>query len=533
MPHLGNFVGSVLPADVYYKYLRMRGEDVIFICGSDEHGTPTELRAIKEGKDPEILAREMHEKIKDMFLKFGCTFTYYGETHSEQNRHTVYTIFNALKGNGYIVEKENLQAYCDFDKRFLTDRLMEGTCPFCKYQSARGDQCENCGRLLDPTQLIDPRCTICGKKDISFRTVKNLALALDKIQGNVASFIERTSKNNWSKNAINKPLSYIKEGLKPRDITRNMKWGFPVPVKGYENSVFYVWFDAIIGYIGITKEWSDQEWKRYWLSNETALIQFMGKDNIEFHTLMWPAVLIGSNLGYVLPTTIRASEYLVSKEVKFSKSKGTGLNMEEALGILGAEYWRIILMHLYPETADSEFSIEIVKEVVNKMMNDKIGNLVHRVLTIAKAHSQMIREIRMDSNNLKEVNRIISEYKSSFDNMKLREALHSVFELADYGNALMSTHQPWALVKKDEEAAITEFSNVMGTLISIIYRMSIMLWPFAPSASRKALSYLDFRKSPLLIDLDGRLDRVNFNKDLVPIFSKITDEQLEALEKFK
>ncbi len=510
----------------------MRGDDAIFICGSDEHGTPTELRAIKEGKSPEVLSRQMHERIKEMFEKFGCTFTYYGETHSEKNKESVYNIFNSLKFNGYIAETENLQAYCNFDKRFLTDRLIEGTCPFCGYESARGDQCENCGRLLDPSQLKNPKCTICGKSDISFRTVKNLALSLDKLQDNIQSFIKTASKNNWSKNAINKPLSYIKEGLRPRDITRNMKWGFPVPVKGFENSVFYVWFDAIIGYIGITREWDDLEWKKYWISKETTLVQFMGKDNIEFHTLMWPAVLIGSNLGYAMPTTIRASEYLVSKEVKFSKSKGIGLNMEEALNVLGAEYWRIILMHLYPETSDSEFSIEIVIEVVNKMMNDKVGNLVHRVLTIAKANSNLIKGTSMYKDDASAVNAIIGRYREAFDNLRIREALHSVFELADYGNALMSAHQPWLLVKKDDENSRAEFTKVMGTLISIIYRMGILLWPFAPNSSKKALSYFDFGKDPLLIDLDGRIN-VNFSKELVPIFSKITDEQVGALRKFR
>jgi methionyl-tRNA synthetase len=534
VPHLGNFVGSVLPADVYYKYLKMLGEDAIFICGSDEHGTPTELRAIKEGVEPEALAKSMHETIKELFEKFNCTFTYYGETHSDQNRDTVYEIFGLLKSNGYITETKNMQAYCNFDKRFLTDRLIEGTCPYCKYQNARGDQCENCGRLLDPSQLISPRCTICGRSEISFKEVKNLALALDKLQASIGSFINEASKNNWSKNAKNKPLSYIKEGLKPRDITRNMKWGFPVPIKGFENSVFYVWFDAVISYISITKEWNSVEWEKYWVSKDTRLVQFMGKDNIEFHTLMWPGILIGTDVGYTMPTTIRASEYLLSRDVKFSKSQGTGLNMQEALNILGADYWRVILIHLYPETADSEFSIDIVTEIVNKTMNDKIGNLIHRVLTIAKSNAELVKEPRISDTNKAELNKIIEDYKANFDRIRLREALHSLFELADYGNALMSKHQPWLLVKNGDDNSKKEFSEVMGTLLCTIFNIAIMLRPFAPDASRMALSYFDFNKEPMLMDIANSINAVSLeNKKLVPVFSKVTDEQIKLLEGYK
>lgn len=535
IPHLGNFVGSVLPADVYFKFLKMKKEDAIFICGSDQHGTPIELRAIKEGITPEKLAEDMHARIMRLFGDFGCTFTYYGKTHTEQNKEVVYQIFNALNDNGYIVEVEDKQAYCNIDKRFLTDRLIEGDCPYCKYNKARGDQCENCGRLLDPDQLVNPRCSICGKNEISFLKVKNLAIALDKLQGKILDFVETSSKNNWSKNAKNKALSYIKEGLKPRDITRSMKWGIPVPLKGFEHSVFYVWFDAPIAYISMTKDWDGKRWKDYWMSSDTKLVQFMGKDNIEFHTVMWPGFLLGSNLGYTLPTTIRASEYLTSKEVKFSKSAGVGLNMQEAINTLGADYWRFLLMYMYPETADTEFTIGVLAEVVNKIMNDKIGNFIHRVLTIAKSNKELIERMgRAELGNEREaVNKIIGDYKSNFEEMHLREALYALVSLAEFGNAKMSSDQPWNQLKlKDREDGEKRFIAAMGPLLKIAYDLSVLLWPFTPDASMKALSYFGMEKEPLLDDLDNN-PKPDFGKEIKPLFNKLTDEQIQKLEKYR
>lgn len=535
IPHLGNFVGSVLPADVYFKYLKMKKEDAIFICGSDQHGTPIELRAIKEGTTPEKLSEDMHVKIMQLFENFECTFTYYGKTHTEQNKEVVYEIFNALKNNGYIIEVEDKQAYCNIDKRFLTDRLIEGECPYCKYNRARGDQCENCGRLLDPDQLINPRCSICNKNDIAFLKVKNLAIALDKLQDKILEFVEASSKNNWSKNAKNKALSYIKEGLKPRDITRSMKWGIPVPVKGFEHSVFYVWYDAPIAYISMTKDWDREKWKNYWMSKDTRVVQFMGKDNIEFHTVMWPAFLLGSNLGYVLPTTIRASEYLTSKEVKFSKSAGVGLNMQEAIRILDADYWRFSLMYMYPETADTEFSIEVLTEVINKIMNDKIGNFIHRVLTIAKSNKELINSMeKVELGNEKEaINKILDDYKSNFENMHMREALYALISLAEFGNAKMSNDQPWNQLKwKEKEEGEKRFISTMSSLLKIAYDLSLLLWPFTPASSMKALSYFGIENEPLLDDLNNN-PKPDLDKEITPLFSKLTDEKLEKLESFR
>ncbi|MDE1832971.1 MAG: methionine--tRNA ligase [Candidatus Micrarchaeota archaeon] len=532
MPHLGNFTGSVLPADVYFKYLQMRGEDAIFICGSDQHGTPIELRAIKEKVEPEELANSMHDQIREAFERFGCTFTHYGKTHSEANRKTVYEIFEALHKDRFIIEQESTQPYCSNDRRFLTDRLIEGTCPYCKSNEARGDQCNSCGKLLTPEQIIDPHCTICGKSDITFKVVKNLAISLDRLQGEIKRFITSASKNEWTKNAVNKSLSYVDEGLKPRDITRHMKWGFPVPMAGFEDAVFYVWFDAIIGYIGMTREWDEKRWEGYWKGKDTSIVHFMGKDNIEFHTLMWPGVLIGSKLGYALPTTIRASEYLTSRQVKFSKSKGVGLTIDRAIEIADSDYWRFALMHMYPETADSEFTIDLFVEIVNKIMNGKVGNLLNRVLTIASANRQLIGKANPGKYEA-DAEKIVKRYMDHFNKFELREALHALVELADYGNELMSKTEPWKLAKMAAQSpgSKEEFSTIMNALVEIIYKMGIMLHPFSPTASAVAMSFFGIKGQPEFA-MFGHPHEVDYSVEIKPIFEKITEKQVAMLEKY-
>ena len=524
LPHLGNFIGSILPADAYYKYLTMEEEDAIFICGSDQHGTPIELRAIKEGIPPEQLADSVHEKIKAMLVAYGCTPTYYGKTHTEQNKESVYELYRALKKNGYITEVHDKQAYCKYDKRFLVDRDIEGTCPFCGGKKARGDQCDDCGRLLDPIMIIDPHCNICGRSEIEFRDVKNLAISLDKLQGRIEAYVNSASQNGWSKNATNKTVTFLKDGLKPRDITRNMKWGFPVPEKGFEDSVFYVWFDAVIGYIGITKEWSESRWKDYWLSGNTKLIQFMGKDNIEFHTMMFPGILLGADLGYVLPYSIRASEYLNSRSVKFSKSRGIGLNMENALTVLRAEYWRFILMYLYPESADVEFSVDAVREIVNSVMNDKIGNLVHRVLTLCWSNPKLNG---ISASTDETVEKIVGEYKLNFSSQHIREALGNVIALASYGNEVISSSEPWKLIK--DESKSSEAKRVMSLLAGIVRTVGILIYPFCPGASSTVLEV--FGTEPKFSSI-GEEASLNIKSQPKPLFSKFEKAEEEKLSSF-
>ena len=532
MPHLGNFVGSVLPADVYYKYLRMKGDDAIFICGSDQHGTPIELAALQKGAAPEQLADEMHAAIKSLYDKYECGFTHYGKTHTPENKEVVYSVFNELYRNGYILETEDMQAYCNVDKRFLPDRFIQGTCPYCHTKNARGDQCDNCGRLLEPGQIIDPFCVVCGKSDISFVKSKNLALDLTKLQDKIKAFIKENSKNNWSKDAVNKSLSMIKQGLKPRDITRNMKWGFPVPLAGYENATLYVWFDAVLGYIGITKEWDPKRWRDYWQNEHTQLVQFMGKDNTIFHSIMWPAMLIGSNLGFVLPYTLKISQHPTSKEVKFSKSKGVGLNMRNALEIMPADCWRFALMHSAPENADSEFTKEVLEETVNTILNDKIGNFVQRTLKLALANKALVEGGVVPSSE-KKVAVELERYADAFDSLQFKKAVAALVGLAEQGNRIMSDREPWLLAKaaKNDAKAAKEAKDVLSSLIAITYALGVMLHPFTPEASKKLLAHFKVGGEPTLALL-GKTIELDIEKEPHPLFAKLTQKELEKLQKY-
>jgi len=532
IPHLGNFVGSILPADIFYKFMKLERADSIYICGSDQHGTPIELAAIRQNVEPAVLADKLHNEIKSDLEKFECSFTIYGGTNSAENEKTVDEIFKALMDNGYISEVSSELAYCNTDQRFLSDKFIEGTCPYCGYDQARGDQCEHCGRLLTPKELVNPHCEICGGTNITFKETKNLALNLTKLQGKIEEFINKNKDNDWSKIAVNHSLGYIKRGLEPREITRDLKFGFKVPYKGFEDKVFYVWFDAVIGYIGITRSWSDA-WERYWKSDDTMLVQFMGKDNIEFHTLIWPGILIGSSLGYVLPHTIMAYEYLNSKGLKFSKSRGIGLNIESALEVAHPDYWRFALTMLLPEASDTEFSVERFEEIVNNDMNNNIGNFAHRTLTFAKSIDVKKPEAPSEKSEelIMKINGLIKAYEEHFQHIQIREALHDILDMSMLGNAYISATEPWKLTNENDKEML---NDIIYTALDIVYRIAIMLYPFVPYSSAKLLEIFEFDEEPGMIHArNGIGDNVHINKELIkPVFAKLTEDQIRKLYSF-
>ncbi|BCS90935.1 MAG: methionine--tRNA ligase [Candidatus Micrarchaeota archaeon] len=519
IPHIGNLVGSILPADIFYRYIRfLKGEDAIFICGSDQHGTPIEIQAYKKGVEPKELAYSMHNKMKELFERFNIAFSYYGYTDSEENKRTVYEIFDSLYKNGYIVETEIILPFCKYDNKVLSDRFVIGKCPYCGFDDARGDQCDNCGRLLTPDQLIDPRCNICKRNDIEFIKSKNLAVNLTALQDQIKDFIEANKDHNWSKAAVNKSLSYIKEGLKPRDITRDIEWGFPVNLKGYESKRFYVWFDALIGYIGITKQYLKERYVDYWKDRSTKLIQFMGKDNIEFHALLWPGILIGSKSGFILPYTIKSLEYLNIKGGKFSKSRGKGINIEQALDIMDSDYWRFILAYIMPETADSEISVEIIEEAVNSILNNKIGNLFYRVLSIAKRDSIKNLNIVIDD----KAKEYIKRYEELMDKIEIREALRLVMELADITNSYINDKRIWDIRDKDK------LIEILNELLGRLYAIAVMLYPFIPSFSQYFLGVIGV--DDLKIEsIANRAISIKLDSIKIP-FSKLNQEQIDKLK---
>ncbi|MGC8628632.1 MAG: methionine--tRNA ligase [Candidatus Micrarchaeia archaeon] len=532
--HLGNLIGSILPADIYYKYLKMKGEDAIFICGSDEHGSAIEIAALKQGISPKELADRNHEKLKKLLQEYSCSFTYYGRTGTDTNKEIVYKIFNALDQNGFLEETTSEQPYCNIDKRFIPDRFIEGTCPYCGYDKARGDQCDKCGRLLNPKELINPHCTICGKSNITFKQVKNLALNLEKLQGRIKEFIESSSRNNWSRNAINNSMGYLEKGLKNREITREIKWGFAVPKPGFEDKVFYVWFDALIGYIGITYEYSREIAETYWLGKDIKLIQFMGKDNIEPHTLMWPAMLIGSNLGYTLPSTIYALEFLNWQGQKFSKSRHIGMNLEEALEAMPGEYWRFALASILPETADTDFTIEVLQQSINNELNDVIGNFIHRTLTLIKNNFDSIT-LKPEAELGEEAKQVLAKakeqagsYSSYFAAIQMREALKALEAMAAIGNEYLSRKEPWQMLKQGKK---DEAEDVLSTCAKIVHDIGVMLYPFMPNASEKICSF--FGTEPKEKNLQEAVSKSKLNlAELAPLFSKLTTEQIKKIASF-
>lgn len=529
MPHLGNIVGSVLPADVFHRYLKLAGHDSIFMCGSDSHGTMFEITAEKLGITPEELVFRNHEKIKEIFRKLNIGFTFYGITHSNENRETTYEIFRKLDENGCLIEEEMELPYCTSCKKFLADRWIEGECPHCG-GLARGDQCDDCGNLLTPDEIIKPRCVHCGRADIQFRSTKHLFLNLPEFEACLKEWI---SGKSWSPIVKNFSLGWLKGGLKPRTITRDSSWGFPVPKEGYEGKVIYVWFDAPIGYIGITREWSNSigkkdEWKKWWLG-ECRYVQFMGKDNIPFHSITFPATLMGTREDWKLVDDLIGSAWLISKDVKFSKSRGKGLTTEEALEIRPTDYWRYVLMSLYPENDDSMFTWDEFQRRINNELSDLIGNFIHRTLSFTKLNYGKIPKAgRLEDKDLamvKKLEQIHAQITDDFEEARLREALKNVLHLVKETNSYFNSEEPWKLLKKDRERVAT----ILNLCCNVVRSVSVYLYPFLPESSEKVWKYLKIQRPDWDSAKTMKLSDHDIEKPEV-LFKKVTQPELETIK---
>jgi len=530
MPHLGNIVGSVLPADVYHRYLKLAGYNSLYICGSDSHGTMFEVTAEKLGITPEELVFKNHEEIKKILKKINIDFTYYGITHSEENKEITYDIFRKLDENGYLLEKEMELPFCLKCNKFLADRWIEGECPHCG-GLARGDQCDDCGKILTPKELINPHCVHCGGNEIKFRKTKHLFLDLPRFESWLKKWI---GDKEWSPIAKNFSLGWLKEGLKPRAITRDASWGFPVPKKGYDGKVIYVWFDAPIGYIGITKQWSNSikkpnEWKKWWF-DDLKYVQFMGKDNIPFHSIMFPSILKGTGENWKLVDNIIASGWLISKNVKFSKSRGKGLTTEEALEIRPADYWRYVLMSLYPETDDSIFTWSEFQRKINNELSDIIGNFIHRVLSFTFSNFGKVPKLnelkKEDKEIIEKWKQLHTEITENFENMKLKKALKGVVHLCKEANAYFNNQEPWHLLKENKERVET----ILNISCNIVRSIAIYINPFLPESSKKIWGFLNENsKMKWSSAKDLKLSNHLLKKPEV-LFEKIEDEEIEEIK---
>jgi len=494
VPHLGTLIGSVLSADVFARYMRLRGDEVVFVSGSDEHGTPIEVEAVKKGIEPRKYTDQAHEYVSKLFREWGISFDNYTRTESDVHKEFVREILLKIYDNGYIFVQDDIVPYCPHDKIFLPDRFIEGKCPYCGYPRARGDQCDNCGRLLHPTELIDPYCVICGSRPI-FKRTKHWFFDLPKLQDHILKWVR--DNENLPDNVRNFTLSWISEGLKPRSLTRDNKWGIPAPFPGAEDKTVYVWFDALMGYISATKEYflkkgEENKWISFWKDPGTRVIFFIGKDNIPFHSVIFPAMVIASGEGYTLPWTIAATEYLLFEGEKFSKSRGIGVWIDEALEIMPPDYWRFALIRLRPEQRDANFSWREFYRIVNRELCDDIGNYIHRILSfIYKRFNGVVPEPGelgdLDKAMLSKINEVVDSVDELFEKTRLRLAVEKILSLAWTGNQYLNQKAPWEKIRSDPSDAAT----TMWVGVNTVYALTVLLAPITPRKAEELWNLLN------------------------------------------
>ncbi|MGP3980831.1 methionine--tRNA ligase [Streptomyces sp. KR80] len=544
--HLGNMVGSMLPADVYARYLRQRGHDVLYICATDEHGTPAELAAKEAGLPVDAYCAQQHDAQKAIYEGFELAFDYFGRSSSPENVEITQRIARSLKGNGFIEERAIRQVFSIADDRFLPDRYIVGTCPHCGYEQARGDQCENCTRVLDPTDLIDARSAVSGSSDLEVRETKHLFLLQSKLQHEVEAWLDGNGSKEWPTLASSIAHKWLTEGLNDRAITRDLDWGVPVPADTWselaaEGKVFYVWFDAPIEYIGATKEWADadpesRDWKSWWYeADDVRYTEFMAKDNVPFHTVMFPAMLLGTREPWKKVDYVKAFNWLNYYGGKFSTSQKRGVFTDAALEILPADYWRYFLMANAPESDDTSFSWELFTSVVNKDLADTLGNFVNRVLsfsrkrfgdTVPTGKEAGAAEARLGE----EIARLLAEYEGHMETLQFRKAASSLRALWSAGNSYLEEKAPWLEIKTDQDAA----ALTLRTAMNLIHLYAVLSEPFIPAtarAMRSAFALADDTAVWVTADEARALASVPAGTAFtVPpvLFAKLTEEDLEA-----
>ncbi len=524
IPHLGNLI-QVLSADVFARFCRANGYETLYVCGTDEYGTATETRALQEGVSPKELCDHYHAIHAEIYSWFEIQFDEFGRTSTPKQTEIVQEIFRQVDAHGYIREDEIEQLYCTNCERFLADRYIHGTCPHCGYEDARGDQCENCGKLLDPTDLIKPICGVCGNTP-ELRKTKHLYLNLPAILPKLEAWMKNASiEGFWARNAIQMTKSWIRDGLKERCITRDLKWGIPVPKEGFEHKVFYVWFDAPIGYISMTANHTD-DWEYWWKSpDEVELFQFIGKDNIPFHTVIFPATLLATDDKWTLLHHMSSSEYLNYEGGKFSKSKGLGIfgNDVKDTGI-PADVWRFYIFYNRPEKADTMFKWKDFQEKVNGELIGNFANLVNRTLSfILRFYDGEIPIGTINETMREEIRKREAGITEHLEHAQLKEAFHEIFALSTFGNRSFQAGEPWATRKSDPEAA----ASLLMQLAYLIRDLAILTAPYMPSTSRKVLAFLDLEHGTW--DDLQRYEGLQTLHAPVILFEKLEDGQIETL----
>jgi len=542
--HLGNLVGSQLPADLYARYMRGRGHEVMFICATDEHGTPAELAAAKTGQPVADYCAEMHHTQAELARGFRLSFDHYGRSSSPQNHALTQHLAARLGEAGLIEEVSEEQVYSHTDARFLPDRYIEGTCPNCGYERARGDQCENCTKQLDPTDLIDPRSAISGATDLEVRETKHLFLRQSTLRDRLDKWID--SQNGWPvlTTSIAKKWLHDGNGLQDRGITRDLDWGVPAqfdgaPWQGMDGKVFYVWFDAPIEYIAATAEWAeaqgldDSAWRRWWRTDEGAedvrYVQFMGKDNVPFHTLSFPATLMGSAEPWKLVDYIKSFNYLNYDGGQFSTSLGRGVFMDQALSILPADYWRWWLLSHAPESSDAEFTWENFQASVNKDLADVLGNLASRVTKFCRSKfGEVVPEGgaygTREAQLIADLTTRLRAYEAFMEGMEIRKSASELRAFWVLGNEYLQDAAPWSTFKTDPEQAAAQ----IRLALNLIRVYAIVSRPFIPDAAASLMAAMGSDDWTWPEDLGAALYNLPAGHAFVVpdvLFAKITDEQ--------
>jgi len=535
--HIGHLAGVYVPADIYCRYLRLKGEDVIFVCGSDEHGVPITIKARQEGVSPQQIVDKYHEMIREAFNKFGITFDIYHRTTNPTHYKTASEFFETLYKKGEFIEKTTQQYFDEEAGQFLADRYITGTCPRCSYENAYGDQCEKCGSSLSPNDLIHPRSTISGSKPV-LKETRHWYLPLDKYEPFLRKWILEDNKH-WKSNVYGQCKSWLDGGLEPRAVTRDLDWGIPVPIDGATGKVLYVWFDAPIGYISATKDLTEN-WQLYWKDPETKMVHFIGKDNIVFHCIIFPAMLKAEGT-YILPDNVPANEFLNLEGDKISTSRNWAVWLHEYLDELKdkQDVLRYVLCASAPETKDNDFTWKDFQARNNNELVAILGNFVHRSLVLT--HKYFDGRVPLfnnpdpyDNEALEAIINIRKQVESNLDNFRFREALKEAMNLARLGNKYLADREPWILIRTDKEKT----ANILNVALQITANLSALIEPFLPDTSKKLVGFLNM--DPLKWSEIGNTKVLEPGHELREpklLFEKIEDaviqEQLDKLARIK
>ncbi|XP_077339727.1 methionine--tRNA ligase, cytoplasmic isoform X1 [Lithobates pipiens] len=537
VPHLGNIIGSVLSADVFARYCRLRNWNTLFVCGTDEYGTATETKAMEEGLTPQQICDKYNAVHTAIYKWFNISFDYFGRTTTSHQTKIAQDIFHRLLERGFLLEDTVEQLRCETCQRFLADRFVEGICPFCNYEEARGDQCDKCGKLINAVELKRPQCKVCKQSPV-IKSSRHLFLDLPKLEERLEKWLDESlATGDWTTNARYITRSWIRDGLKPRCITRDLKWGTPVPLDGFRDKVFYVWFDAPIGYISITANYTAQ-WEKWWKNpKQVQLYNFMAKDNVPFHSVIFPSCLLGVEDNYTVVNHLIATEYLNYEDGKFSKSRGVGVfgDMAQDTGI-PADIWRFYLLYVRPEGQDSAFSWGDLMLKNNSELLNNLGNFVNRAgMFVQKFFNGQVPQIELlpeDKRLLAHVTAELQQYNQLLEKVRIRDALRCILNISRHGNQYIQVNEPWKCIKGTQQEQ-KRAGTVTGLAVNMAALLSIMLQPYMPTISSVIREQLLMPEEANVLtnDFPCILQSGHHIGNVSPLFQKLENDQIESLRK--